>query len=138
MDWIKLNHDSIGYYIVNYTEDAWNVFGNLLFYSPSVRATQMLCIVFYVFWLIIDFHVVSLIIFTLKLSQALSAMNRADLLHDAFLLAGAGLNYSTAMNLTFYLMNEHDYQPWAVAMEWFGQMNRLLHKTHVLRCFRVL
>ncbi|XP_043517874.1 glutamyl aminopeptidase-like [Frieseomelitta varia] len=102
VDWIKLNHDSIGYYIVNYTEDAWNVFGNLLFYNPS----------------------------------ALSAMNRADLLHDAFLLAGAGLNYSTAMNLTFYLMNEHAYQSWAVAMEWFGQMNRLLHKTHVLRRFR--
>ncbi|KAF3424358.1 hypothetical protein E2986_07861 [Frieseomelitta varia] len=120
VDWIKLNHDSIGYYIVNYTEDAWNVFGNLLFYNPSLIFTL----------------VVSLIIFTLKLSQALSAMNRADLLHDAFLLAGAGLNYSTAMNLTFYLMNEHAYQSWAVAMEWFGQMNRLLHKTHVLRRFR--
>lgn len=36
VDWIKLNHDSIGYYIVNYTEDAWNVFSNLLFYNHSV------------------------------------------------------------------------------------------------------
>ncbi|KAK1126499.1 hypothetical protein K0M31_005134 [Melipona bicolor] len=96
VDWIKLNHDSIGYYVVNYTEDAWNVFGNLLFYEPS----------------------------------ALSAMNRADLLHDAFLLAGADLNYSTAMNLTFYLTNENAYQPWVVAVEWFEQMNRLLHETH--------
>ncbi|XP_043581550.1 glutamyl aminopeptidase-like [Bombus pyrosoma] len=102
VDWIKLNHDSIGYYIVNYTEDAWDVFSNLLFYNHSM----------------------------------LSAMNRADLLHDAFLLAETDLNYSIAMNLTSYLINEDDYQPWVVAMRWFGQMNRLLDRTHILPRFQ--
>ncbi|OAD61534.1 Glutamyl aminopeptidase [Eufriesea mexicana] len=86
VDWMKLNHDSIGYYIVNYTEDAWDTFGRLLFHD----------------------HL------------ALSAMNRADLLHDAFLLAETHLDYSIVMNLTSYLMNEDAYQPWVVAMEWFA------------------
>ncbi|KAF7396623.1 hypothetical protein HZH66_007485 [Vespula vulgaris] len=30
VDWVKLNHNSIGYYIVNYTEDIWRTFTNLL------------------------------------------------------------------------------------------------------------
>ncbi|XP_017765836.1 PREDICTED: glutamyl aminopeptidase-like [Eufriesea mexicana] len=102
VDWMKLNHDSIGYYIVNYTEDAWDTFGRLLFHD----------------------HL------------ALSAMNRADLLHDAFLLAETHLDYSIVMNLTSYLMNEDAYQPWVVAMEWFGQMNRLLEGTIVLPRFQ--
>lgn len=68
----------------------------------------------------------------------LSAMNRADLLHDAFLLAETDLNYSIAMNLTSYLINEDDYQPWVVAMRWFGQMNRLLDRTHILPRFQVI
>ncbi|XP_031845026.2 glutamyl aminopeptidase [Nomia melanderi] len=43
VDWIKLNHRSVGYYIVNYTEDAWNVFRDLLsnnhqVLSPTDRA----------------------------------------------------------------------------------------------------
>ncbi|KZC03967.1 Glutamyl aminopeptidase [Dufourea novaeangliae] len=98
VDWIKLNHRSIGYYIVNYTEDAWNTFSNLL------KSDH----------------------------QVLSPIDRADLLHDAFLLADAAdLNYSAVMNLTVYLVNETHYQPWAVASDWFGQMNRLLGKTRV-------
>lgn len=64
-------------------------------------------------------------------------MNRADLLHDAFLLAETHLDYSIAMNLTSYLMNEDAYQPWVVAMEWFGQMNRLLEGTSILSRFQV-
>ncbi|XP_026670128.1 glutamyl aminopeptidase-like isoform X2 [Ceratina calcarata] len=92
VDWIKLNHNSAGYYIVNYTEDAWNTFNSLLLHDH----------------------------------RALSAANRADLLHDAFLLAETDLSYSIVMNLTSYLANENAYQPWAVAAEWFGQMNRLL------------
>lgn len=65
-------------------------------------------------------------------------MNRADLLHDAFLLAETDLNYSIAMNLTSYLINEDDYQPWVVAMRWFGQLNRLLDRTHILPRFQVI
>ncbi|KOC70006.1 Glutamyl aminopeptidase [Habropoda laboriosa] len=102
VDWIKLNHNSIGYYIVNYTKDAWDTFSNLLFKDHKV----------------------------------LSATNRADLLHDAFLLAETNLDYSIVMNLTSYLTNEEDYQPWAVATEWFGQMNRLLSKTAILNRFQ--
>ncbi|XP_078036701.1 aminopeptidase A [Augochlora pura] len=99
VDWIKLNHRSVGYYVVNYTENAWNIFAYLLR----------------------DNH------------RALSPMDRADLLHDAFLLAdAAALNYASAMNLSVYLSNESSYQPWAVAVDWFGQMNRMLTgtKTH--------
>ncbi|CAK9820849.1 Glutamyl aminopeptidase [Anthophora plagiata] len=102
VDWIKLNHNSIGYYIVNYTKDAWDTFANLLFNDHKV----------------------------------LSATNRADLLHDAFLLAETNLDYSTVMNLTSYLVNETDYQPWVVATEWFGQMNRLLSSTTLLNRFQ--
>ncbi|XP_076628458.1 glutamyl aminopeptidase [Colletes latitarsis] len=98
VDWIKLNHRSIGYYVVNYTEDAWNAFGDLLSNDH----------------------------------QTLSPVDRADLLHDAFLLADAtDLCFSVAMNLTSYLPIETAYQPWAVAADWFARMNRLLQGTRV-------
>ncbi|CAL7934472.1 unnamed protein product [Xylocopa violacea] len=102
VDWIKLNHNSIGYYIVNYTENGWITFIDLLN----------------------DDH------------RVLSATNRADLLHDAFLLAEVDLNYSVVMNLTSYLMNEDDYQPWVVAAEWFGRMNKFLRGTSLLPRFQ--
>nr|XP_003703002.2 PREDICTED: glutamyl aminopeptidase-like [Megachile rotundata] len=103
VDWIKLNHDSIGYYIVNYTRDAWYAFSNLLSRDHRI----------------------------------LSPMNRADLLHDAFLLAGGiELHYHVVMNLTSYLSNETEYQPWAVAAEWFERMNRLLGGTSVIDRFQ--
>ncbi|XP_076239351.1 glutamyl aminopeptidase [Calliopsis andreniformis] len=104
VDWIKLNHKSVGYYIVNYTEEAWNKFRNLLSHNY----------------------------------QTLNAVDRADLLHDAFLLAeAADLCYSVVMNLTSYLVNETAYQPWAVATEWFGLMNRLLDGTDVYPRFQI-
>nr|XP_034173930.1 glutamyl aminopeptidase-like [Osmia lignaria] len=103
VNWIKLNHDSIGYYIVNYTRDAWYAFSNLLSHDHRI----------------------------------LSTMNRADLLHDAFLLAEATeLHYHVVMNLTSYLAKETAYQPWAVAAEWFEQMNRLLGGTRVIHRFQ--
>ncbi|XP_053979682.1 glutamyl aminopeptidase-like [Hylaeus volcanicus] len=103
VDWIKLNHGSIGYYVVNYTEEAWRSFRDLLS----------------------------------KDHRTLSPVDRADLLHDAFLLAGAAdLRYSAAMNLTSYLAIETAYQPWAVAVEWFTQMNRLLARTRVHERFQ--
>lgn len=40
VDWIKLNHRSIGYYVVNYTEEAWKAFGDLLTNSHKVRRTR--------------------------------------------------------------------------------------------------
>ncbi|XP_076296575.1 glutamyl aminopeptidase isoform X2 [Lasioglossum baleicum] len=104
VDWIKLNHRSVGYYVVNYTEESWNIFGDLL------RGNH----------------------------QALSPTDRADLLHDAFLLADASsLNYATAMNLTVYLSNETSYQPWAVVADWFSEVNRLLGRTKLHNRFQI-
>lgn len=76
--------------------------------------------------------------FTLKRFQALNAINRADLLHDAFLLAETDLNYFIVMNLTSYLVKENAYQPWVVTVEWFNQMNRLLAGTPLLKRFQVM
>lgn len=60
------------------------------------------------------------------------------MLHDAFLLAeAADLCYCVVMNLTSYLVNETAYQPWAVATEWFSQMNRLLDGTSAYQRFQV-
>ncbi|XP_032671075.1 glutamyl aminopeptidase-like [Odontomachus brunneus] len=103
VQWIKLNHGSIGYYIVNYTEDAWARFDDLL-------SRDM---------------------------QALDAIDRADLLHDAFLLADAtDMCYCIAMNLSTYLRNETALQPWIIASQWLIQTGRLLHDTHVYARFQ--
>lgn len=55
VDWIKMNHNSIGYYIVNYTEDAWNTFSKLLSdnHLVCVRITFYNSKSFFSFW----FHV---------------------------------------------------------------------------------
>lgn len=47
--------------------------------------------------------------------KALSAADRSNLIHDAFNLAEASyLPYSTALNMTKYLVNENHYVPWSV------------------------
>ncbi|EFN86102.1 Leucyl-cystinyl aminopeptidase [Harpegnathos saltator] len=101
--WIKLNHGSVGYYIVNYTEDAWARFDDLL--SRDTRP--------------------------------LDAIDRADLLHDAFLLADAtDMCYCVAMNLSTYLRHETALQPWTVASRWLVQTSRLLHGTYAYARFQ--
>lgn len=40
VDWIKLNHNSVGYYIVNYTIETWNEFENLLSHNHQVPTLQ--------------------------------------------------------------------------------------------------
>ncbi|KAI4472307.1 hypothetical protein M0802_016954 [Mischocyttarus mexicanus] len=82
VNWIKLNHNSVGYYIVNYTKDNWIMFNNLL----------------------------------LTNIQVLDPINRADLLHDAFILGdNTDLSYRIVLNMTTYLRNENTVQPWIVA-----------------------
>ncbi|KAK2583677.1 hypothetical protein KPH14_009606 [Odynerus spinipes] len=101
--WIKLNHDSVGYYIVNYTENTWRTFTELL---------------------LADF-------------QALDPLNRADLLHDAFILGDtSNLSYRLILNMTTYLYNERALQPWTVAGQWINRVNRLLHSTKLHRQFQ--
>ncbi|XP_043273333.1 glutamyl aminopeptidase-like [Venturia canescens] len=103
VDWIKLNHESIGYYIVNYSEDLWSSFGKLLSEDLNI----------------------------------LSPSDRADLLHDSFILADSGnLAYDSALNLTKYLRNETVFQPWVVAASWLLRVDRLLGGTRVHRRFR--
>ncbi|XP_015606288.2 glutamyl aminopeptidase isoform X2 [Cephus cinctus] len=101
--WIKLNHQSVGYYIVNYTLDAWKMFSHLL---------------------IEDFEI-------------LDPLDRADLLHDAFLLADSNdLCYCAVLNLTTYLTNENALQPWTVAANWLHQTDKLLSGTKLYLHFQ--
>lgn len=135
VDWIKLNHNSVGYYIVNYTEDDWDKFSKLLSHDHRVRiiifqrALSLLRLI-----ILCDSIIILLVSEHL---QILSATNRADLLHDAILLAETDLNYSTVMNLSSYLIMEESYQPWVVAAEWFDEMDRLLDGTRLIARFQV-
>lgn len=46
----------------------------------------------------------------------MSAADRSNLIHDAFNLAEASLlPYSTALDMTKYLVSEHHFVPWYVA-----------------------
>ncbi|XP_015171023.1 PREDICTED: glutamyl aminopeptidase-like [Polistes dominula] len=103
VNWIKLNHNSVGYYIVNYTQDNWRIFTNLL----------------------------------LTDIQVLDPINRADLLHDAFILGdNIDLSYHIVLNMTTYLKNENTVQPWIVAGQWINRINKLLRSTNLHRPFQ--
>ncbi|XP_047352813.1 glutamyl aminopeptidase-like [Vespa velutina] len=103
VNWVKLNHNSIGYYIVNYTEDNWRTFTDLL----------------------------------LTNIQVLDPVNRADLLHDAFILGDNNdLSYHIVLNMTTYLKNESALQPWIVAGQWINHVNRLFRSTNLHRPFQ--
>ncbi|KAL2722861.1 glutamyl aminopeptidase-like [Vespula squamosa] len=103
VNWVKLNHNSIGYYIVNYTEDTWRTFINLLLTDV----------------------------------QVLNPVNRADLLHDAFILGdNKDLSYHIVLNMTTYLKNETALQPWIVAGQWINRINRLFRSTNLHHPFQ--
>nr|XP_034185423.1 aminopeptidase Ey-like [Osmia lignaria]XP_034185424.1 aminopeptidase Ey-like [Osmia lignaria] len=54
-------------------------------------------------------------------------VNRAALIDDAFNLARAGyLNYSIPFNLSNYLIQETDYEPWVAAVNSFKFLNKML------------
>lgn len=47
----------------------------------------------------------------------IASINRAQIIDDALTLARAGkLDYRIALNLTQYLINEHEYVPWRSAL----------------------
>ncbi|XP_025417554.1 glutamyl aminopeptidase-like isoform X2 [Sipha flava] len=62
--------------------------------------------------------------------DALSAADRSNLIHDAFNLAEANLlSYSTALNMTKYLVSEYHYVPWYVTSSKLIELrNKLYHR----------
>ena len=64
--------------------------------------------------------------------------NRAALIDDAFNLARAGyVDYPIAFNLSKYLAQEIDYEPWVAAVNNFKFLNNMLSGTSVQRAFQV-
>lgn len=68
---------------------------------------------------------------------AIHRMNRAQLLDDAFNLAKAGLlDYSMALDLTFYLSQESDYLPWSAALSGLSYLAKMVSRTSGLGAYR--
>ena len=64
--------------------------------------------------------------------------NRAQILHDAFVLAKAGyLDYELVLELTQYLDKETEHVPWSTAISGFGYIKRMLGRTPAYRALRV-
>ncbi|GAB0087435.1 hypothetical protein DMENIID0001_017360 [Sergentomyia squamirostris] len=94
-NWIKINNDQVGYYIVNY--DNWN---ELIIKMNAVTPND----------------------------NTFTAMDRAQLLHDAFKLGDSRtITYDIPMNLTNYLLksNETEYVPWSVVTSKLTSLYRL-------------
>lgn len=70
--------------------------------------------------------------------QLLHAIDRANLIYDAFSLAEAEqLPYDVALNMTDYLNGETHYIPWAVAAKEFHALKRRLYGTDAHDLFKV-
>ncbi|XP_032798753.2 aminopeptidase N [Daphnia magna] len=62
--------------------------------------------------------------------SAISVINRAQIMDDAFNLAEAGqLDYMTTLNLTRYLEHESDYVPWDSALSGMGSISSMMSRT---------
>ena len=62
--------------------------------------------------------------------SAISVINRAQIIDDAFNLAEAGqLDYETALNLTRYLKSEMDYVPWKAALSGISYITSMMSHT---------
>lgn len=94
-DWILVNVNQTGYYRVNYDSENWLKLSKELLNSRTFTKT-------------------------------FDPKNRAQLIDDAMNLASSGyLDYSIALNLTKYLVNEKDYIPWRAAftaLDYIGSM----------------
>ena len=92
--WLKLNIGQTGYYRVNYPEEHWIAFAEMLFdWANNARINS-------------------------SKECPLKTADRVNLLNDAFALAGAHrLPYSAALNLTKYLVGERELAPWETALE---------------------
>ncbi|XP_017104425.2 glutamyl aminopeptidase isoform X1 [Drosophila bipectinata] len=73
----------------------------------------------------------------LKTTQdSFSTADRANLLHDANVLAAAGqLPYSTALDLSTYLENEQNYVPWSVGTSSLASLRNRLYYTDLYSNF---
>ena len=92
--WVKFNVGQSGYYRVNYPEENWIGFGDLLFNWAMENKTNP------------------------SEEPPLPTADRVNLLNDAFSLASAHrLSYSIALNLTKYLVNERELAPWETALD---------------------
>lgn len=61
--------------------------------------------------------------------QKIAPTNRAQLIDDALNLARASyLNYQTALDVTRYLVNEHDYVPWKAAINSMNFIDSMMIK----------
>ncbi|XP_043469608.1 aminopeptidase N [Leptopilina heterotoma] len=68
----------------------------------------------------------------------ISTINRAQLIDDSLNLARSGkLNYSTALDLTNYLVRETEYLPWKSALTAMSYLNSMLIKYQGYDKFRV-
>ncbi|KAF2900753.1 hypothetical protein ILUMI_05437 [Ignelater luminosus] len=64
--------------------------------------------------------------------------NRIQLIQDSSGLAWRGdLNYTIHFNILEYLVREHEYLPWATALESTYVLNNLLKKTSAYRLFKI-
>ena len=103
--WMKLNISQSGYYRVNYPEEHWIAFGDLLFnWSQEVGTSpSKIC--------------------------PLPTTDRVNLINDAFSLAAAHrLSYSVALNLTKYLVSERELGPWETAL---GELRGMYDKQDI-------
>ncbi|KAJ6638248.1 Aminopeptidase N [Pseudolycoriella hygida] len=69
--------------------------------------------------------------------EKIATTNRAQLIDDALNLARGGyLNYTTALDVTKYLVHEHEYVPWKAAINSFNFIDGMLIKGADYQLFR--
>lgn len=69
---------------------------------------------------------------------AISTVNRAQIMDDAFGLAEAGiLDYDIVMKLTTYLQNEREYLPWQAALSSLGYISSQMSRSSGYGLFKV-
>ena len=96
-DLIKLNVDQTGLFIVNYPIDDWKRWSEKLNDEKS------------------------------EVRRQLSALDRSELINDAFYLARSGrLDYELALNLSQYLRYEDSLIPWTTAQTMFSYVKNLI------------
>lgn len=65
--------------------------------------------------------------------------NRAQILNDALELAALNrLDYSIALGMTKYLVDERDYVPWAACLQSFEGIKIITANTHYREVYKVI
>ena len=104
---MKFNIGQTGYYRVNYPEEHWIDFGDLLFNWANEAKTNP------------------------AKQCPLPTADKVNLINDAFSIAAAHrLSYSIALNLTKYLVSERELAPWETALgELQGTYKKLISRS---------